>query len=1660
MAKKLVKEYVFNPGLGISDNARPDAVSLLEQNKIFVVKEVTAYIQAQITAGDPNYTGKTWDFPNWEIKTGLLIDALIFDLRYNGNEETRSFAASFWDKEVAQISGNRISEVESFDFARSLISTHILPNNLDTTPQQDVATQVIDQTKTAEADSTSTVNNLVTNTVMDVMTNGLDNLPELEIGLGRIELLGKIELSDVLIITNVTDNIVIYNFAESTKGGSIKFTDGNSAAYPRAESVNNGTTVINFNFNTSGMSTTDDIQVFLESSELQVRMTDIAMDAMERIRIGKPQAMLDADFEYGLQPTKWQAISTQRGYPSTYEVPASELPVKNVTTDASSGSNDIGSSLITINTTTAHGIEIGDVITVKALSSSIIGFNRAEGTFVVVAVPSNSSLQYYAKAKVGTTDGQVLATENTQLRKAAFYTGAAINNPSFDVPSQGGSGTITTALAAPSGATALTYSGNAPVNGVALTGTNIPSGAQITGVFGSNNVSGVEATRYVRDDFTSGGSSISLTDTTDLSAGMIVESGTGPSTVQRVITSIVSNVLTLDGPVDLDFSGDEELYSGIVLSQSNYITGSGSGATFDISIGAGASPQYTVDAINVSGSGYNQGDTLLIAGTALGGTSPDNDLYLNVDTVATGAVTAVSIISSSIGAAEASFTNIASSQVANPYITNASMSLQRQNGTYISGPSSTGGTNFQVGHRFTIDGSTLGGASPANDATVTVATVSAGVPNTYTVTGTSIRGDQIDIYSGISISEATTGTVAAGSSISFSGLAEIEITFPDNHGLVPGQAITVSIDSDDGSNNHALAGGPFYITSIPNATTLSYIARSEGTIDISTDDIAGNVYIRPDSFFSHRPVDGGVRLGTGGPQHGGQAIRQSKKYIRYQSGKGAMYNTGALFAPSFDISSMTALSTQIGTTITIDTDDQDHGLQSGCTVRISGSQTVGYDGDYTVNSIINERRFTVNAINILGSTTASLGAQCQMSLLSWQGATVRSGCYDDQNGIFWQYDGQELSVVRRSATFQCAGSIAIDQDGSQVTGTGTRFLDQLQAGDRVVIKGMTHVVSSIASNTVLFVNPGFRGVSNITGAKMAKVVDTVIPQSEWNLDRCDGTGPSGYEIDITKMQMIGIQFTWYGAGFIDWMLRGPNGDYIFCHRLKGNNLNTEAYMRTGNLPVRYEVTNEGPRSRLNGSITNSDSSITLEDASSFPNNGTIYIDNEIISYTSKTGNVLSGVSRGATLQNFAGGSTRSYEGGSAASHNDNAGVILISSTTSPIISHWGSAYLIDGEFDDDRGYIFSYPETNIEISTTKKTAFMIRLAPSVSNAITGDLGERELLNRAQLLLSSLEITSDGTDPADDTPIYGGIVVEGVLNPKNYPLNVADVGWSGLSSLAQGGQPSFAQIAAGGGIDWNSGTTQTETAVNFQADMTVTGIQNSFQVDARGSSRDDYVWVLDSTITAQGLRPGMVCNTVPFNGRTITSIGALDPNFGDRQLFFDGFATNEGTNYNANSLSLSFTFATARTKSNTAFFTEASWESSGATIGTSVSTSDTNWPANTIVNTVEEKNVGSTNYYEVQFNNASDATLNSASTVTFLFGQPPFAQPGETVFSLIAQPGELSSIDLSYLKELTTTTLGGRGTFPNGPDVLAINVYKVSGDSTTGNILLRWGEAQA
>lgn len=1738
MAKKLIKNFYFTAGLGIDDNLRPNAYALILANRTFIIKEIVAFIQNKIDSGDPDYAGYTYSAAKCERDAGYVIDALLHDLRYGGNEQIVRVASRYWVGTVAQIDGSRIPEIEAYQFAENLINNFIILNILDTSPEQEIDVQVRDLTKTAEDNTDEFVTNLL-GIVYDVIENGLSVLPTTVVRLGRLEILGKVDLAELLLITNATDNIVIYNFADPTKGATAEFLEDNSENYPNALTVNNGVTFIRFKTDTSAMSDNDSIQIFVESAETKIRPYDFGTDAIERMRVAQPQAMIDADFEYGLQPTKWQAIGTLRGYPATYEVAASDIVVETIVTDASAGTANVGSSLITVTTQGNHGLEVGDLVTVKALNSAVVGFSRAEGTFLVQTIVSPTEFTYFAKSKVGVTDGDDLYTSTTQLREANFYTGADIGNPTFTVLTNGSSGSFSTALRTLAGGNTLTFIGAVPPNGAPLSGTGIATGTQVTATFGPSTSDGIVDYRTVKTTFSPGASSIALVDISNITANMAVSDGGTPPTILEIV-NIAGTTLNLSGLTAFGATGDENIYSGSAIG----VTSTGAGLRINL-IRSGEGYTYSIAA---QGGGYETGDTVRIPGTSVGGSSPLNDIYFNVEENVGGAVTDIIVIDyNAVGLSDGTFNNVLS-QPSSTRGTGAIFNVQRAGGRYTLLSITGTPINYYVGNTLRIPGTAFEGTDGVNDVFFRLLTInsSGAIEDAAIIAGgfSAVRGDEIAVYSTVTISQATTSNIIASTIMTYSAIASLEIEFDSPHGLLPGASI--NIQNTSGEIGHDLAAGPYFVEEVPTPTTIRYTARAAGNIVETVSPVEGFVYARPDSFFVHRPFDGGVQLGTGGPQHGAQAIRQSKKYIRYQSGKGAMYNTGVLFAPSFDVRSITSTGTSTGSIVTVVLDDVDHGIQSGARIRITGVQTTGYDGEYNVSEIVDERSFKFVSTTALGSVTGEVGSQCQMALKNWHGAVIRSGPYDDQNGIFFQYDGNEIAVGRRTSTFQLAGTIAIDSDDNLVTGTNTRFIDQLQTGDRVVIRGMTHVVSSISSNTSMTVTPDFRGVVNVTGVKMSKVQDLIIPQREWNLDKCDGTGPSGYTVDVTKMQMIGIQFSWYGAGFIDWMFRGPDGNYIFCHRLKGNNLNTEAYMRTGNAPVRYEVLNEGARSKLNGAINDSVTTITLDSTRDFPSSGTVYIGNEIITYASKndTTNQLLSCQREANLINFAAGSPRSYSAGPAASHNDNQGVVLISCTTSPIISHWGSAYLIDGNFDEDRGYIFNYAATGIEISTTKVTAFLIRLAPSVSNAVIGDLGERELINRAQLLLQSISIVSDPVKSDDplrgvawsagasafsgeyyyytsngvknwyrgtsngtfsSTPpeftsgngssaTYGinltwsgftpkndgGIVIEGVLNPGNYPVNPADISWTALSGPSGGGQPSFAQIANGGSVNWNGGAIANIVNATVTNDVTDTFFAWYAGANFAGTryaleSGDPDWWLPDTDFDTSGMEVGDVyasdndpSGSFPA-GTTIASISRTQVSRGGvnftRIRMSNGW-TGSNRNGTAGTVSIyEITIKKAGTgtvtaPSNRLAFTQASWVSSGVTVGDPVASTELAFPANTRVSSVTEKEYSGVTFYIVSFTQAFRSNISAGSTVSFDLSLPPYALPGEQIFSFITNPGETSTLELDSLKELTNTTIGGRGTFPNGPDVLAINVYKVSGSTTNANIVLRWGEAQA
>lgn len=679
-----------------------------------------------------------------------------------------------------------------------------------------------------------------------------------------------------------------------------------------------------------------------------------------------------------------------------------------------------------------------------------------------------------------------------------------------------------------------------------------------------------------------------------------------------------------------------------------------------------------------------------------------------------------------------------------------------------------------------------------------------------TANGQSLFTSQSIVKRGAFYSGATIPVTSAASNGATPSV--ITITTTSAHGLLPGTPINVTVAS---GTNAALASGPFVITSVPSTTTFTYTARAGGAVATPA---TVTLYAMSNAGIYHRSFDGGVMLTTRSPAYGANVVRQSKRYFRYQSGKGFLWSSGTLFKPSYDIQSITASGTTLGSTITVTVDDVDHGLQVGAQVVISGVTTSGYNNTYTVATIVNDYAFTVTSLGALGATTGVMDVDAKVLVNAWHGASVRAGLFDDQNGVFWEFDGATLCVVRRTAVLQLTGTVSVTANSNTITGTNTRFTQQLKVGDKIIVRGLTLYVGNVVSDTSMTVTPDYRGIT-ASGVKATLIRETRVPQSQFNIDKLDGTGPSGFTVDLGKMQMVGLQYTWYGAGFIDFMMRGSDGNWVYAHRIKNNNINTEAYMRSGNLPVRYSIENEGAVSSLTASMTNSQNTVPVADLTYFPSSGTVYIDNELISYTGKSvttgaGN-LTGATRAATLTTYFSGNSTAGTAGAAATHNSGVGVILVSNTCTPLLSHWGSALIMDGGFDQDRGYIFNYQRVGLSLTTTSQTAFLIRLAPSVDNSQVGALGARDLLNRSQLLLNAVGMAvSGGTNP-------GACIVEGVLNPKNF----SSATWLPLNVEAQGGQPSFAQVATT--ITWSSGTFALpgEQVFAFAAPTTTSGSVN-------------------------------------------------------------------------------------------------------------------------------------------------------------------------------------------------------------------------------------------
>ena len=84
-------------------------------------------------------------------------------------------------------------------------------------------------------------------------------------------------------------------------------------------------------------------------------------------------------------------------------------------------------------------------------------------------------------------------------------------------------------------------------------------------------------------------------------------------------------------------------------------------------------------------------------------------------------------------------------------------------------------------------------------------------------------------------------------------------------------------------------------------------------------------------------------------------------------------------------------------------------------------------------------------------------------------------------------------------------------------------------------------------------------------------VDTKVARSDWTIDQLGGVGVSHKTLDLTKPQILVMDFEWLGVGRIriGFVI---DGKICYCHQFINANAElTSVYMSNPNLPVRWEV---------------------------------------------------------------------------------------------------------------------------------------------------------------------------------------------------------------------------------------------------------------------------------------------------------------------------------------------------------------------------------------------------------------------------------------------------------------------------------------------------------
>jgi hypothetical protein len=921
----------------------------------------------------------------------------------------------------------------------------------------------------------------------------------------------------------------------------------------------------------------------------------------------------------------------------------------------------------------------------------------------------------------------------------------------------------------------------------------------------------------------------------------------------------------------------------------------------------------------------------------------------------------------------------------------------------------------------------------------------------------------------------------------------ITVTTSNPHGLLPGTPILI------GNQNAACPiAGTWRIFNVSTPNQFKF--KMTSTVTNSSMVTSGvGLYAKPNGYVQHRPFDGGVILSTTDNVCGVRVIRQTRRYFRYQSGKAMQFSTGVKFTPTFDIDGITVAGVLPGSqTVTVQT-IQDHGLQPGAKIKVEGVVTAGsynpWNGKFVVTNVLGTNSFQYNMVLTQGLQATDQfpgGIDVKATVYEWDGAATRCGLYNDQNGFFFEYDGTYLYAVRRFTKKELFGRLSVTQNSNIITGVGTRFRKQLLVGEQIVIKGANYTVAEISSDTRMAVTPAYKGATNATSRYLI-TQEIRVPQTEWSMDRMDGTGPSGYTLDTTQMQMAYIDYTWYGAGFIRFGFRTTEGNISYCHRMPNNNSNTEAYMRSGNLPARYEALNSpffntklkaGGNGIVGSTLASSEILMYVDSIKFWPTEGWLIIKDssavELCSYTitnpvynpTAQGYAVN-INRRQPMTSFFGGTPWQLSGTNNSatftpdstitngSGTSQVSVQTITNTCAPVISHWGSSVIMDGRFDDDKNFIFTAGmqrfmniagsgTVTAKVTTKASNAGTVTLTTAANHGLqagypvtVSDVNTRAVItNITRDSATQLTFTTSGAHNfiagynvtiantvLSNKSSTNTVVINAILNVANGVRNIATVPTSNTFTVTLAGAYGY------------FGQVQGTTALATES----TTFNGTYTVSAVTSNTIQYTIPNSSTIAASIITP---------NGSVQQSFGsAAIP----RPLISiriapsadNGIGRNYGIREVINTMQLQLSSLGILAQGT--FLIQGLYNVAKFPTGVNI-------PADWELKRVPGGSLAQVIYH--------DSTGDVGTTVTTPLTT---VQGGDQAFAFYvsgtATDYNTTTFDLSRVRDLGTSILSGNGNstapgFPNGPDILTIVATNLGLTSSDISARLSWTEAQA